>query len=483
MIYVAYVLEDDGYFYDFRSGKLTAAGGRRIDLSLMLTCAQVANEMRGLALGTNLVTFSTVYDGNLRKTAGQFDFLMQNLTHSLRLLLEKMQGPPTPTMLEQLEVENPHFKPCFERIRNKESDIIREAWISSWCGISSLHFDFIQSTMRLLAAHQHTISFSQQDLRRLQDRGPQTVDDVLSLQYPRWSIPTQTHISTLRDALRPTKEEWEEWEEMSDRVKYRISAAASAIHFLQGLSASSRLELRRLCVYEDFSSVSYPECHSRGFIPFCKENRELRVNRRVCLWRSIFPSKEIPDLVRLAEVTDDDRRERQWDKLAAYRVSSLVNDWAMEADVLPLLGMPPNSFSVTLDGSLLPARSTEVFDTIQGDAAWQLALQESVSRGILPAESYLETIDSACFISDDFPRVIRAISAGSSSIRCNFDCGQPYDIENIIEKHRGWSWDDWLDGWYERNNDRWFDTAPELPNWVDFRLEELLPDESPRCEG
>ncbi|KAK8112486.1 hypothetical protein PG984_013012 [Apiospora sp. TS-2023a] len=89
-IYRAYVLVDGGYVLDPHAKKLRKAkatmpsqadGSNVIDLSLMYTCRQVASEMRGVALGANLVTFKPVYSEELRLRAGRYLELMDALYH------------------------------------------------------------------------------------------------------------------------------------------------------------------------------------------------------------------------------------------------------------------------------------------------------------------------------------------------------------------------------------------------------------------
>ena len=75
VIYREYTLAEDGYFFDFETGKLRMSGGRRIDLGLMYVCRLFAEEMRGLALRINFITFSTLYSPKLRGRAGRWEYL------------------------------------------------------------------------------------------------------------------------------------------------------------------------------------------------------------------------------------------------------------------------------------------------------------------------------------------------------------------------------------------------------------------------
>lgn len=67
-----YVATDDGYAYNFLTNQLRKASGDRIDLSLSLTCRQLAYELRGLALRTNKAHFSTFFSEETRVPAEIF---------------------------------------------------------------------------------------------------------------------------------------------------------------------------------------------------------------------------------------------------------------------------------------------------------------------------------------------------------------------------------------------------------------------------
>ncbi|KAK8112505.1 hypothetical protein PG984_013031 [Apiospora sp. TS-2023a] len=85
-IYREYVLVDGGYVFNPYTEKLRKATGqgrgdanRAINLSLTYTCRQVAIEMKGVALGANLVTFKTLYRHNLRIRVGRYFGLIDQL--------------------------------------------------------------------------------------------------------------------------------------------------------------------------------------------------------------------------------------------------------------------------------------------------------------------------------------------------------------------------------------------------------------------
>jgi hypothetical protein len=59
IIYRYYILDADGYHFDFDSGKLRTSNDRTVDLALTYTCTTVAAEMNNIALESNLIIFST----------------------------------------------------------------------------------------------------------------------------------------------------------------------------------------------------------------------------------------------------------------------------------------------------------------------------------------------------------------------------------------------------------------------------------------
>jgi hypothetical protein len=79
-IYIHYVYEPQGYSHNPVTNKLCTADKRPVDLNLMYTCKQIAAEMHGLALQTNLITFRTFIpeEGTPRASirAARFDDFM-----------------------------------------------------------------------------------------------------------------------------------------------------------------------------------------------------------------------------------------------------------------------------------------------------------------------------------------------------------------------------------------------------------------------
>jgi hypothetical protein len=101
-VYREYSWHDTGYVYDFDTGKLRVSQrgrvssdtegedeARYIDLSLMYTCRQVADEMRGLPLRVNTIHFSTISTEGARTRAGHWAFLYWEAEVDTRETLEQ----------------------------------------------------------------------------------------------------------------------------------------------------------------------------------------------------------------------------------------------------------------------------------------------------------------------------------------------------------------------------------------------------------
>lgn len=153
--------------------------------------------------------------------------------------------------------------------------------------------------------------------------------------------------------------------------KYRLSAAAVAIHCLRSvLSPTARRQVCRIVLNEDRDAVGFASCHARGLIPFCADNPLLRIERRVSVWRNLFcwTWHDGGDWHDRVDVPLDSR----WGRLQPREVTEPVADWMVEAAALEQLGMPQGSFTLVLDGDPIPLRTSQVFHhVVQWDAANQ----------------------------------------------------------------------------------------------------------------
>ena len=74
LIYEHYVQVNGGY-------------GSPISTALILTCRQIAAELRGLALGQNTITFYTRFSKSTRQQAGLLNGAMYTIRHRKKMLL------------------------------------------------------------------------------------------------------------------------------------------------------------------------------------------------------------------------------------------------------------------------------------------------------------------------------------------------------------------------------------------------------------
>jgi hypothetical protein len=88
-IYAHYLWEETGYVHVAKTNKLQRADGRPIDLALIRTCRLVAEEMRGLPLKVNSITFKSYCPEVVASEkedvwsawsiAGRYDYLLDRL--------------------------------------------------------------------------------------------------------------------------------------------------------------------------------------------------------------------------------------------------------------------------------------------------------------------------------------------------------------------------------------------------------------------
>lgn len=247
------------------------------------------------------------------------------------------------------------------------------------------------------------------------------------------------------------------------RMRFFLSAASIAIHFLESNPAQRR-NIRKIVLDETRPCGTYPECHGLGLIKFCKENPMLRVERRANLWRNIW---QTDDSTHDCVVDPNRHGMSEWD------LTELVALWIVEALALVPAGMPPGSFKLVLDGNPAPEKCAELFQRVHRDAAWQTAFDECLDQGLLPETAYHDRRRVAGYSFEGFPQALRDISRGTCHVvSANFDIGEPWDVEAMIEAHRNWDRVDWRRKW---ELEVFYQTAPPLPEWFELLKERDMP--------
>lgn len=239
-------------------------------------------------------------------------------------------------------------------------------------------------------------------------------------------------------------------------MNHSLSAAACAIRFLSSLRVETREQVRKIELIEDRESISFPECHGRGLIPFCCAHPHLRVHRRVSLWRNVFPVTTVLRYQLGGRHLEDDR-------LSSSYVSRAVAKWMAEASMLPSIGMPEGSFKLTFECDSAPAETTQVFNILQRDAAWQTALVLSYKRHLLPQPTWHQRRLRNGYVYETFPELLEQVTNGDHPfIYCDFQPGTVCDPEEIIRERRGDSLEQWHAGWLD-HTPREFQTPSNMP--------------------
>jgi hypothetical protein len=221
-----------------------------------------------------------------------------------------------------------------------------------------------------------------------------------------------------------------------------------------------------MTLLEDHESVAHPKCHALGLIPYCLENPALRVGRRVSLWTNILLANPLSPSFEDREMLGDD-------ELLSFLVTESVALWMVEGSALHSAGMPLKSFTLVLDGEPTPTKTTEVFQIVQRDAAWQLALDPAYKHNLVATTFFARRIHR-CYHFEAFPEVFRSLVNGTRPwIKCNFETGGLVDIDDILGEHHGWSAEYWENAWGSHSPPA-FETTPPLPPWREIIAANVL---------
>ena len=477
IIYEYYVLEDGGYRFNYDSGKLRVAADRPIDLSFMYTCTLVATEMRGVALGTNTVTFSTAYSDSERIKAGRFNLVVERLDHLRNDVISAMirKYPELQSCVDpSIDAELFGKYPQFVTVRGLKDGVV-PGWVPSR-EARSTRTNFVDDAFKLLCKD---ANFLETLVGICRSRTTTLIRSTLIHSVPTpWKIVSEDEVLEM-DKVMPVPDRRVERREFWKRVYQRWSACAVAIQFLQSNSPSTRLQIRNIVLEEDRPSVAFPECHALGLIPFCLENPRLYIERRLNLWRTVLASarqQSLFDMVHGGRSTNPNRVAD--DYLIPQEICEGFHLWISEALALPKAGMPIKSFSLVFDGDPIPERSSEIFECLKEGAARQIA-RDQLSEQYRTLSLKEKQRKHPWFMLETFPEVIQDIIENRSFIRCNFPLGCSLDVKvkSVLEKSRNLSSRDWWRWFWDHFPQKEFRTAAPLPNWVDLSTEEVLPEE------
>ncbi|KAL8927295.1 MAG: hypothetical protein Q9208_002472 [Pyrenodesmia sp. 3 TL-2023] len=515
------------------SGKLRAPGDRPIDLALMYTCSTVAGEMHHLALGSNVLHFFTSESPTKteRSRAARFEMAWERIQLGRSCALTYLHDVPTIRRYRtadidaKLAVSYPQFEPLLSLPYDVDRHWHRETFNArvgtcglgtTWGEAESMYRAFQRDMIALLSEDStflEAVAGSYDERYRRDEALFVGGRDLLRSGPEAWMIPSEDELARIDRGLGPPYTDLQSLArervvltdsplpvvggEPWDRVKWRFSAAAAAVHFFKSVSQNTCLGIRNVVLHEDRQSVAHPECHVLGLIPFCIQNPQLHIERRVNVWRVllvrwIFATESAihEDTERLDMLSGQNASEKwdHYDRFCALYMHRLFCRWITEAySALPSNGMPAHSFSLVFDGDPAPGQSSAVFEMVKEGAAWQVAQAEWYTEQSL-SPAFLARRKGGYYMSEVYPRAINDIVRGTSFITCNFPIGDAYDPEWVRERYSHLRFDRARDPLSNAPGVSWFREwtvhcvhtpirlSPPLPALLaDIALEDLIP--------
>ncbi|RSL72429.1 hypothetical protein CEP53_001131 [Fusarium sp. AF-6] len=473
-IYKHYLTLDDGYVFQPGPGKLATVDGRPIDLALIYTCRLIAQEAKDLPLRFNTVSFSTVYHPEWSAWAGRFHYQL-DLQASMRSnLLLSMVRQVTPDMYSKIALKFPRFVPMLKEARGHPAPRAPFRY--------DYEFEFDVGVYRCLSEGQDQWPEWRERFPWVaawveEEEATHGILGFLDKAYEPWDIPSKSELTAMGSEL-DDKHVWSRmnrWHKEDDekqryREKFRFSAVAIAIRFLNSLPIHQRLQLRKMAVHEDHVSVAHPQRHARGLIPFCRENPRLRIERRVDVPNAIIQQTELGHLSSLPIPSRDEPNIRY--QISYSCITEVVADWLLEGLATVDAGMPANAFTLVLDSGPATDLCSDIFQrTVHHGLAWQTALERCYALGILRAPSRHIPEYTFANAPQDLWQALEHLSNQTSVLRCNFNPGQPLDVEKIFNECCTWDIHKWQISWSFAHDPRDFDVLPPLPDWGDTLLE------------
>ncbi|KAF5013076.1 hypothetical protein FDECE_903 [Fusarium decemcellulare] len=514
-IYHDYFKLEGGYVAN-ANGKLTTSDGRPIDLSLMYTCRLIAVEAKDVPLMINTISFSTVYTPELSALAGRFEYL-STLHHLIQAdILLRLVPFMTPDMWAKIDSKFPRFSArlrqisisqhIWKRLTRRPRDslvlkdmITREGWnevvvVGRW-GQPSWVFEGHDTLSSVREAVRFSLSLVAPTQKRRFSRlfsrmvptpgwGPLTflpartrsLEELLQLSFEPWAMPSSSDLERVGNQLQDEKvwhivRGWHSDYIEPDlrpedgaryRDKHRFSATAAAIRFLNHLSAEKRLVLRNLVLDEDHLAVGNPEIHALGLVPFCKENQRLRIERRISLWGNVFQKEQVDGTMLSARTWSD-----QDGVIYISKLPKLIAEWLIDGIAVLDAGMPPESFTLVLDGNPAPETTTEIFErAVHRNLAWASAFEPyaDLIEAQIPADEAF-WISRIKFGQNRFKEAITHLVNGTSILHCNFHPGDIWDIQKMVEERQNWDLLAHHYGWEVASEDETMDIGDALPNW------------------
>ena len=465
IIYDNYTFAPDGYHYEHNSGQLRTSKNRPVYLALMCTCKSIADEIHPLKIENNTLHFCTIASPSKseRIKAANFNAYFNRIrTHKWEALKALSQPPflqyQTPDVVEKVAFKYPQLKYLLRLLQNP-GNMTWNGDTAAILGIpESVLSEFTDYVIELLprdvdfpedlartydqkaseSAQAMGAIGSDEAFRSSDSEGASVFRSKYFLSCPEpWSIPSEEDLAQMDSALGSPYRSNNFWE----RIKWRFSAAAAAVQFFKCASESTLLCARHVVLHEDRLSVARPECHVLGLVPFCAKNTNLRIERRISLWRNAITniwrteSGYTERYLESLEMMSNNARLCNPKSEGALGIGGSCSRWISEALHVSANGMPPGSFSLIFDGDPDLDQSSKAFEIVKGDAAREEA-QILWYKEHRRMPDFLSRRLNGFSRFEGFAEAIRKIINGQSIIRCNFPTGEMYDPKRELEKHR-----------------------------------------------
>lgn len=467
MIYPHCLGGEPPYVLNPVTNKMTFADGSLVDLAITLTCKRAYEEAHYHTLKN--LSFSPWADD----TARTFEYIAQGRQS---LYMRRLLGLVVldEELCAEIKRDLPRFAPYLEAAKTRSHLELGGLWPKSCGQTPSVFRNLVTSCLRKAVAETR---YGDRD-GEAHDRplrptklGRADADLIYSDTAP-WSIPHSLTQNPIDSTVFKSRTVILQHLKVLLDLDLRYSAAAVAVRFLESVPRCVRMRLRRIVLHEDRPGVGFAECHGLGLIPYCQENPQLRIERKVNLWKNALHTTtahgELSE-TRLDFYRMKDNSSTTGGILQANHISHPIAVWIMEAVELEAAGMPPGSFTLTLQGDSV---CSKIFrNVVVRDAAWQLAFEAcfeggAFPQGLHPRNPYSRKSNDSWYLFEGFPQALQDILDNRSVVRCDFYTGTSSDMERLVEGRlaKVMHLDTWKRHWRNRKR-QFYEPRPPLPNW------------------
>jgi len=454
-IYAYYSHEDDGLLYDFPSRRLRFVNGRGLELSY--TCKAIAEEMRGLPLRLNTITFTSSCDQpvdddfrGLRSRASRFENLLHSARWTKLVMLHYAAELVTDDILANVVQAFPClssvYKSAFRAIQSgrdfyhmgQPDAMVQDVFTTSFCDAMQYTLDQIASlpSFDTLAGKACTVPKHYQGLCPFLEG---THRQVLNWRPSPWHIPTIRELQVLEQLLVPvTPGQWN-WTGEYENVTLYFSATAICIDALSRLQTDIRKNVRSINLQEEARSISNPETHAEGLIPFCLENSKLHIHMQAGFYTNLVPSCWAK-----SEAVTRPPKCVTWCLLHDHM--RVVLEWLIRLAALPSQGMPSASFVVELE-----ARSDEaayIWDSIINAATLRASLPAAMAdyeeHDIQDKEVLTNMFSCVWRLPAQLPSMMKDIANQTLPVRLDLGNNDISPVPVVLKDCSAWTFIDWI---------------------------------------